>query len=336
MPADPTKTHVEKTLAHTSPFVGCRYDPTGRFVFGGCEDNKVVRFDVASGAKVELVGHDSWIRALAFNKAGDILVSGGYDGRLIWWSASADAPAIIRKVEAHAGWIRALAVSPDGNLLASCSDDKKVKLWNLADGTLIRELPIAGEEGHARHVYNLAFHPDGKQLATGDLTAKFIHWEVDTGKKVREFPIASLSKFDPGFMADYGGPYSMTFTPDGKRLIAGGITNVSNAFAGVGNSIVVEIDWEAGKDAMTHLTKANIQGKTFGVAWHPDGYVIASTGGQGGGHLYFWKPDQKDEFHTLNLGNTTRDLSLHPDGLHLATCHYDKNIRISLMAAKAG
>ena len=45
MPADPLQTHVAKTLAHTAPLLGCRFDPTGRFVFAGGEDNKVVRWE---------------------------------------------------------------------------------------------------------------------------------------------------------------------------------------------------------------------------------------------------------------------------------------------------
>src|SRR5262249_1094469 len=162
--------------------------------------------------------------------------------------------------------IRALAVSPDGQFVASCSNDRTVKLWSIADGSLVREFT-----GHERHVYNLGFHPDGKQLVSGDLTAKFFHWEVDTGKLVRSFPISSLSKYYPGFMADYGGPFCLQFAPDGKRFYAGGITNVTNAFAGVGNPILVQVDWEAGKDSMTYLTKAGIQGTTWGMAIHPDG-----------------------------------------------------------------
>jgi WD40 repeat protein len=331
MSADPMKTHVAKTFAHTAPLVACRFDPTGRFVFAGSEDNKVVRWELANGTKTELAGHDSWIRSLVFSANGETVVTGGYDGRLIWWNAMAEKPVPVRTVEAHLGWLRAIALSPDGQLLATCGNDLKVKLWKFADGSLVREMA-----GHERHVYHVTFHPDGKQLVSGDLTAKFIHWEVDTGKNVRAFAIASLSKYDAGFMADYGGPHCMTFTPDGKRILAGGITNVTNAFAGVGNPIVVQIDFEAGKDAVTHLTKGNINGVAWGTLLHPEGFVIAAIGGQGGGHLYFWKPDQKDEFHSLNLGNVARDLSLHPDGLQLATAHHDKNLRISLMAPKAG
>lgn len=330
MSADPMSTHVSKTLAHTSPLLSCRFDPTGRFVFAGAEDNKVVRWELATGSKVELAAHDSWVRALAFSANGETLITGGHDGRMIWWAAGADAPQPTRTIQAHQGWIRALAVSPDGQSVASCSNDLKVKLWSIAEGSLIREFT-----GHERHVYHLGFHPDGKQLVSGDLTAKFLHWEVDTGKQVRSFAIASLSKYDPGFMADYGGPYCLQFAPDGKGFFAGGLTNVTNAFAGVCNPIVVQVDWEAGKDVMTHLSKSGIQGTAWGFALHPDGYRIAATGGQGGGHLFFWKFDQKDEFHSVNLGNTARDMSLHSDGLQIATAHYDKNLRISLMAPKA-
>lgn len=329
MPSDPTSTHIAKTLAHTSPLLSCRFDPTGRFVFAGAEDSKVVRWELATGTKVELIGHESWVRGLAFSADGATLITGGHDGRLIWWTAAADAPVPLRTVPAHQGWIRAVAVSPDRQLLASCGNDLKVKLWSLADGSLVRELA-----GHERHVYHVAFHPDGKQLVSGDLTAKFLHWEVDTGKQVRSFAIESLSKYDKGFMADYGGPFCLEFAPDGKRFFAGGITNVTNAFAGVGNPILVQVDWEAGKDVVTHLTKAGLQGTTWGLALHPEGFLVGAIGGQGGGHLYFWKFDQKEEFHTLNLGNTARDMSLHPDGLQIATAHFDKNLRIGLMAAK--
>lgn len=330
MPADPAQTHVANTLKHGAPLIGCRFDPQGKYVFAGAQDNKVVRFELATGAKTELVGSESWVRSFAFADGGATLITGGWDGRLMWWPTAAEQPAPTRKIDAHQGWVRAVVVSPDGQTLATCGNDLKVKLWRVADGTLIREMA-----GHQRHVYNVAFHPDGKNLLSGDLVAKFIHWEVDTGAIKREFAIASLSKYDAGFLADYGGPHSLSFLPDGKRVLASGITNVTNAFAGVGNPIVVEIDWDAGKDAVTHLVKANINGVAWGTVWHPEGFVIAAIGGQAGGHLFFWKPDQKDEFHTLNLGNAARDLALHPDGLQLATAHHDGNVRISRMAPKA-
>lgn len=61
--ADPVLTHIAKDLVHTRPLVSCRFDPSGKFVFAGGEDNRIWRFDIASAAKTELVGHDSWARA---------------------------------------------------------------------------------------------------------------------------------------------------------------------------------------------------------------------------------------------------------------------------------
>ena len=329
MPVDPTKTEVVKTLAHTSPLISCRFDPTGKFIFAGAEDRSVLRWDLATGVKTEFTVHESWVRSIGFNTSGETLLTGGYDGRLIWWpAAAAEKPVPLRTVEAHRGWIRALSVSPDGTLVATCGNDLLVKVWNLADGVLVKEFA-----GHETQIYNVAFHPGGKELVSGDLKSNVIHWELETGKQLRKFTLAALHKYDTQFLADIGGPHSMAFSRDGKLLACGGITNVSNAFAGVGNPAVVLVDWAAGKDQVTHLSKANVQGVAWGVVLHPDGFTIGATGGPGGGLLFFWKFDQKDEFHTLNLKNTARDLALHPDGLQLATAHHDKNRRLSKMAA---
>ena len=81
------------------------------------------------------------MRGLASSADGETLFSGGYDGRLIWWPATAEKPEPIRVVEAHHGWIRAIAVSPDGKYVASCGNDRLVKVWDAAQGTLLQNLP---------------------------------------------------------------------------------------------------------------------------------------------------------------------------------------------------
>lgn len=330
MPTDPTKARIEKTFAHDSPLMACRFDPTGRFVFAGAQDYRVWRWDIASGTKTPFVGHDSWVRSIAFDPKGETLITGGFEGKLIWWSATAEQPAPLRTIEAHAGWIRAIAVSRDGQLLASCGNDLVVRIWNLADGTKLQEL-----RGLESHIYFGLFHPNNKEFVAGDLKANYVHWDAATGNVVRKFTTPALYKYDPGFLADIGGPHSMAFSEDGNTLACAGITNVSNAFAGVGNPAVVVLEWETLKEKVTHLSKGGVQGVCWGTALHPDGYTIGATGGPGGGHLFFWKPDQKDEFHSFNLGNTARDMSLHPDRSRVATAHFDKQLRITTLAPPA-
>ncbi|HYT90599.1 MAG TPA: WD40 repeat domain-containing protein [Gemmataceae bacterium] len=322
---NPTRTRLAQELRHNSPLFSCRFDPTGRFVFAGAQDNTIHRWELATSRKVALTGHRSWMRALAFLPAQRQLVSGGYDGRLIWWQADADAPTPLRTVEAHRGWVRAVAISPDGRLVASCGNDNLVKLWS-ADGAAVREL-----SGHASHVYNVAFHPDGRHLVSGDLRGVVKQWEVARGAEVRSLDAAVLHRYDTTFRADIGGVRSMAFSRDGSLLGCAGITDVTNAFAGIGRPVIVLFDWNTG--VRRHLLRpaANFQGTMWGVDFHLSGF-IAGVGGGSGGALWFWRPDQAQSFHTLALPNNARDLHLHPDGRRLAVAFFDGAVRIYDMA----
>src|SRR5205823_1862823 len=170
---------------HSRPLVACRFDPLGKYVFFGAEDNLVHRFEIATKKVADLQAHDSWIRALGCSPSGDVLYSGGYDGRLVWWAAAHEKPEPIRVVDAHQGWIRAVAVSPDGQRIATCGNDNLVKLWDAAEGKLEGQLA-----GHASHVYNVAFHPSGETLVSCDLKGLIKEWDASTGDLKRELPAA--------------------------------------------------------------------------------------------------------------------------------------------------
>lgn len=326
--AEPEQTYQTAELKHDSPLVGCRFDPSGRYVVAGAQDNNLLRWEVETGKKTVLAGHKSWVRALAFAAKERWLLSGDYQGRILVWPLDEESPAPLRTIEAHQGWVRALAVSPDGTALYSCGNDQLVKVWSLPDFKPVRELA-----GHGSHVYNLAVHPDGKQLASIELKGIVKHWDLATGKAVRDLDAKVLHKFDETFRADIGGARGMKFSPDGATLACSGITEVSNAFAGIGKPIVVLYEWAGGKPLPALRPKEAFQGTAWGLIFHPDGFV-AAVGGGNGGALWFWKPDQPSSFFTLKLPNNARDLDLHPDGLRLAIPYFDGAVRLYAMAAK--
>lgn len=329
MPITPSATHVVSQWAHDSPLIACRFDPKGRYAFSTAEDQSLQRWNLADGAKTLLKAHDSWVFALACSADGETLVSGGGDGRLIWWPASAPEPKPVRTLDAHAGWIRALAVSPDGALLASGGNDRQVKLWNLADGALVR--PLAGHDGH---VYSLAFHPSGQFLLSGDLKGVVQQWEVATGKLVRTFDAKALWSYNGGQGVDFGGVRALAVSPDGKYLACGGLNNASNPLGAVHDPVVLLFEWESQKLLQTHVAEG-LKGSIWRTIFHPEGWLIGCSGGSSGGFLSFWKPDNAKEAHRFQLPNIARDMDLHPDLTQVCTTHYDRQFRISRMLPKA-
>jgi WD40 repeat protein len=319
---DPAQAHLVQELKHNSPLVGCRFDLSGRFLFAGAQDNTLERWDLATVKKTALAGHKSWVRALAFAAGGKLLFSGDYAGRLLAWPAGDENPSPLRNVVAHQGWVRALAVSPDGRLLASCGNDHLVKLWSVPDCLPVRELA-----GHSCHVYNVAFHPSGKYLVSADLKGAIKVWDLARGVVERAMSAAMLHKYDTNFEADIGGVRGMTFRADGNLLACAGITDVSNAFAGIGGPLVVLFDWQSGKPKQLLRPREAFQGTAWGVVFHPAGF-LASAGGGNGGVLWFWKPDQATDIFHLKLPTNARDLDLHPDGRRLAVAGADGAARV--------
>ncbi|MDB5340167.1 MAG: hypothetical protein JWN70_5786 [Planctomycetaceae bacterium] len=312
-----------QTLTHTRPFQSCRIDPTGDFVFGGCQDNSIQRWDLVLGTKVPMVGHKSWIADFDFQPGSNMLISAAYEGRVHWWNDALTVPTSIRNVAAHKGQVRALSFSRDGQYIATAGNDKMVRIWRAADGALLKEL-----EGHTRHVYNVAFHPNGKHLISGDLMGILKQWEVESWQLVRDYDAKLLTGYDPTFKADCGGIRGIDFSPDGRFLAVGGIGEVSNAFAGIGKPMVLIFDWVTGQRIHVLSPKGAFQGTVWGLQFHPSGSFLLGVGGGGSGGMWFWDVETGTALLDVALPQVAFDLSIHPDGLRIAVASYDNSIKI--------
>src|SRR5271157_3963513 len=103
----PSRTRMALELRHTSPLLSCRFDPSGRFVFAGAQDNTIQRWELAApNAKVALTGHRSWVRGLAFHAGNRKLFSSDYNGKVLVWTTDAATPQAERIIDAHAGFAR--------------------------------------------------------------------------------------------------------------------------------------------------------------------------------------------------------------------------------------
>jgi WD40 repeat protein len=337
---DPTKIHEVLAHKHGRPLISCCWDPQDRYVCFGAENSSAAGYDdllyrlslapaEGAAAAVPVLGsHDSWVWALAIAPDGETLVTGGYDGRVSWYPLAHPEPRASRTLHAHDGWVRAVRVSPDGRAVASCGNDRLARVWNMADGSEVARLT-----GHESHVYNIAWHPDGSAVVSCDLKGVIKEWDVATGACRRDVATAAqLWAYDKQFRADIGGARAMAFRSDGSQLAIGGITKVTNAFAGIGQPLVVVLDWASGEPKLIE-SKNSGNGVTWGLAWHPAGFWIGLAGGGGGGWIRFFKPDASEDFHAFKLPANGRAMAVAPDATRIAVGLADGTLRIYALHA---
>lgn len=321
--ADPTKIREVAALKHTRPILSVRIDPGGEFLMAGGQDNQLQRWDLALGTQQLAAGHRTWIRGMNFHADGSLFLSGDYTGKVLWWNPADAELKPLREIQAHKGYARAISISPDKRFIATSGNDNMVRLWSAADGTLVKELP-----GHDRHVYNVAFDPTGRYLVSGDLMGVLKQWDAASWSHVRDLDCKVLTKYDTTFQADCGGIRGIDFSADGRTLVVSGISEVSNAFAGIGKPTAVTFNMETGERGKVMLPKDNFDGTCWGVRYDPAGEFIVGVGGGGSGGMWFWKPGEDKSFHFVKMPAVPYDLHFHPDGLRLAVAFYDNTIRL--------
>ncbi len=325
--ANPKTVHVAHQWKHGSPLVSCCFAPDGRYVFTAGQDYALQRWEIPSGKKVAWSAHDSWVRDMVFLHDGRTLITAGCDDTLMFWDAMSETPKAIRTVAAHKGWIRSLCVAADGKTFVSGGNDRLVKLWNASDGKLIRSFA-----GHKLDVYSTFLHPDGKTLYSGDQGGEIREWEISSGKTLRTFDAKVLLTNNTQGVR-YGGVRGLAVSPDNRYLAACGLHKATNPLGAVNEPIALLFDRKTGKKVRTQAG-SGIKGIAWQLTWLNDGSLAVASGGSGGGFLLFWRPDSDKEYHRFKLPDTARDMAVHPDGLHLATVHYDRHVRIHKLTPK--
>ncbi|MBL8829070.1 MAG: hypothetical protein JNM18_18960, partial [Planctomycetaceae bacterium] len=161
MTIDPLKSKLATEFKHETPLLSCAFDASGRFLLAGGRDRGLVLVDLANAEKSSLAGHESWVNVMS--RAGELLLTGDYVGRVIAWDCSGKVPQPRWTIEAHPSTIYGLAVSADGKSFATSDRDGGVRVWQTVDGKRLHELPRIEHP-----VYCVAWLPDGKRLATAD------------------------------------------------------------------------------------------------------------------------------------------------------------------------
>ncbi|MFO0819817.1 MAG: hypothetical protein U1A77_17845 [Pirellulales bacterium] len=281
----PNETKQLKEFGRKEILLSVAKSPQTSRVYLGASDGKVYVTDIAAEKPEfqEWVGHSSYVTGVVL--VGKWLVSGSYDGKLIWRDAASGEAA--REVEAHQRWIRRLAATQDGRWVASIADDMVCRVWD-AEGKLVHEL-----KGHAlktpHHfpsmLYACGFSADGAFLATADRVGHVVVWDVASGNQAAAIETPVMYTWDAKERIHaIGGPRSVAFSPDGKKLAIGGMGQVGNIDHLGGKSRVEVFDW--GKGERTHeFQNDQFKGLVEKLQFGSTGDWLLGVGGDNGGFV---------------------------------------------------
>ncbi|MGC3969072.1 MAG: WD40 repeat domain-containing protein [Pirellulales bacterium] len=117
-----------------------------------------------------------------------------------------------------------VAVSPNGQVVVAGADDHRIRVWNIADGSLVTQL-----REHTDWVRAVAFHPAGKLLASASDDYSVVVWNLDGGTVLHRFDV------------DGGVLHNVAFRPDGKLLASSGFDDVVRLFDVEAGKLVKEL-----------------------------------------------------------------------------------------------
>lgn len=247
------------------------------------------------------------INRVAYSPDGQIMATiSGCSTRL--WRVSDGT--LIRKISSGGGGNAntdpsSLAFSPDGQLLATTFSSGYntgiVKLWSVADGTLIRSM--------SAHGYNtVRFSPDG-QIVTAVGKRGLDMWRVADGSLIRHID---------------GVTRALAFSPDGQMFATAGL-------AGGEFSDDDTIEFYRVSDG-TLLRQLKWTGGVNVVAFTPDGQALVSVGWESNqaqdstysvpanGTIRFWRVSDGALLKTYDqaTGVSVNDVAVSPDGKFFA------------------
>jgi WD40 repeat protein len=187
---------------------------------------------------------------------------------------------------------------PDGKRIASTNGDGLLRVWDVASGQLLRQLPYP--PGDWRVYARATFDPKGTMLAAGGTDGLIRLWGAEADE-----PIATLA----GHQETVG---DVAFRPDGQQLASGGVDKTVRLW-----------------DVVTRQPVAVLRGHggiVERVAYSADGRLLASASQDKTVRL--WDAATGEVLAVLPLGSIVYLVAFNPSGTRLAAGCADNTIRL--------
>lgn len=198
-PSSVTQVYGGSSLSTDGELLALGFDEAGKL--WSIEEPGVLRqWDPEQNAQIQAFALDDLATLWTFSRDCKWIAAGS-DDVSVWEVATGN---LIATCETPA-WITALAFSDDQRIIATGHDDGMVRLWDIPERKMIREI-----DAHEKTISALSFSRDGKTLATAGEEKLIYLWSVADGSQV------DLAMWHNDRIP------ALQWHPDGKRLLSAG------------------------------------------------------------------------------------------------------------------
>jgi WD40 repeat protein len=254
---------VDLPLGAASLVLGVAFSPDGRTLASSQLGGAVTLWDSESGLELVTIFDDFQPTRVAFVPDGKWVATAGINRTVRLWDAATGKE--VRSFSGHAEPVVDFAFDRGGQTLVTGSEDGTVRLWDVGTGRALHVI-----KGHRRGVTAVSFRPDGRAVASAGADGAVRVWAVADGRLL-------------GTLSGLGGVVlSVAFHPDGRRLATtdGKMLRIHDATTGrelfrdkghVGAAVAFS------PDGARVISGGELPS---GLAFRPDGMMIAGAGGQ--------------------------------------------------------
>ena len=286
-------------LPESSP-VAIEYSPDGSRVAVGRQDGRTQIFAIESGEQLgpPLAANASAINDVSFSADGRLLATAGLDRTGALWRLDGNR-AIGTAFRGQKGAITQAAYTPDGTLVLTAGTDGSVAAREPETGSIVRRFRLGGE------VLSAAVSPDGSTLAAGGTAGRVALWPID-------HPSAKPTLRRPRRLLGTAGRVLA------RRRAARRRGGRLPRRVGLGNGGHVRfVDPTTGAETADRL---DLNGEPpIGVAFSPDGEVLAVTAVNNLVHLYDAETHEPIGQPLENVDSPMLSTAFTPDSERLAT-----------------
>ena len=180
----------------------------GAHLLIGKSNGGVQHITLASGRRLEFLGHTERVNSVAMSPNGRYALTGGNDYKAYLWDTTS---AQIIHSFSHPSRVTKVALDPQGRFAFTADSQDLAQIWDIQSGKLISSLKFTARQ----QVFSaVRFSADGRYLATGAPTRKLALWDVQSGQELQQWQVSVRPDSRPASAV----VHDVAFMPDNKLI----------------------------------------------------------------------------------------------------------------------